>query len=155
MREYVRLSSSLTMLMLPRKTSPKTSISRYVTHIESLHFIQSAYRIKKYLGDKPRPGGRWSPASSSSTTTPRAGSSVTSTPRRAALSTTSNGVTLDQRVAAIEEERRMLDSMLSVAHSEKEALRQKSEILSSAERSMTTVRETIVEGVESRKHIAS
>jgi hypothetical protein len=52
------------------------------------------------------------------------------------------------------EERRLVDAMLSVTQVEKEALLRKGEIVTAAERSVTTVRQTIVDGVESRKAIA-
>ena len=103
-----------------------------------IRFTQVQYRVSKYLGDKRGPS--------------TASSSVMSTPR-AVLST--NGVTVEQRVDAMADERRMLDTMLSVTQSEKEALQKKSKIISTAERAVTTVRKTIVENVESRKDVAS
>ena len=61
---------------------------------------------------------------------------------------------IEARVSAMEEERRLMDSMLSVTKSEQESLRHKSDIINTAERSVTTVRKTIIDGVESRKEIA-
>jgi hypothetical protein len=61
---------------------------------------------------------------------------------------------VEERAVTMSEERRLVDAMLSVTQVEKEALLRKGEIVTAAERSVTTVRQTIVDGVESRKAIA-
>lgn len=64
------------------------------------------------------------------------------------------GTSVEERVAAFTEERRLTDAMMSLARHEQEMLRRQIEIVGTAERSVSVVANTVVEEMASKKAIA-